>query len=144
MFTTELVGTGLPLHIAAALRGHLDLATTGGYTAVFPQEVIRHHQQFVEHRRQLRGQGLGLIVFGSSASGFYRLPPNPAVTPANTAWVKPIARSSRSSSDGGIVGSYRCRAAPPRSTGIGSTGIGSTGIAPALRRTARNPPARSS
>lgn len=41
-------------HIAAALLGHLDLNTTSGYTAVFPEDVIRHHQQIIERRRQLR------------------------------------------------------------------------------------------
>ncbi|WP_435875396.1 carboxymuconolactone decarboxylase family protein [Nonomuraea dietziae] len=41
------MGAGLPLHIAAALLGHLDLDTTCGYTAVFPDDVIRHHQQFI-------------------------------------------------------------------------------------------------
>ncbi|MEV7630122.1 tyrosine-type recombinase/integrase [Actinoplanes sp. NPDC089786] len=30
LFTTEAVGNGLPLHIAAALLGHLDLDTTRG------------------------------------------------------------------------------------------------------------------
>ncbi|WP_198958187.1 MULTISPECIES: tyrosine-type recombinase/integrase [Amycolatopsis] len=39
LFTTELVGAGLPLHIAATLLGHLDLDTTRGYTAVFPADV---------------------------------------------------------------------------------------------------------
>jgi hypothetical protein len=54
LFTTELVGAGLPLHIAAALLGHLDLDTTRGYTAVFPEQLIAAHQQMVEHRRTLR------------------------------------------------------------------------------------------
>ncbi|MEV4239748.1 site-specific integrase [Nocardia sp. NPDC050408] len=53
MFTTEAVGSGLPLHIAAALLGHLDLDTTRGWTAVFAEDVIRHHQQFITHRRAL-------------------------------------------------------------------------------------------
>ena len=44
LFTTEMVGSGLPLHIAAALLGHIDLETTRGYTAVFPEEVIIRHQ----------------------------------------------------------------------------------------------------
>jgi integrase len=54
LFTTDLVGAGLPLHIAAALLGHLDLNTTRGYTAVFPDDVITHHQRFLAHRRTLR------------------------------------------------------------------------------------------
>ncbi len=54
LFTTELVGAGLPLHIAATLLGHLDLDTTRGYTAVFPEDVITAHHRMIEHRRSLR------------------------------------------------------------------------------------------
>jgi hypothetical protein len=54
LFTTEMVSTGLPLHIAATLLGHLNLDTTRGYTAVFPEEVIAAHQHFIERRRATR------------------------------------------------------------------------------------------
>ncbi len=54
LFTTDVVGAGLPLHIAAALLGHLDLDTTRGYTAVFQDELIARHQQFITRRRALR------------------------------------------------------------------------------------------
>jgi hypothetical protein len=54
LFTTELVSTGLPLHIAATLLGHLNLDTTRGYTAVFPEEVVAAHQHFIERRRSTR------------------------------------------------------------------------------------------
>ena len=54
LFTTELVGAGLPLHIAASLLGHLSLDTTRGYTAVFPEHVIAAHERFIERRRRLR------------------------------------------------------------------------------------------
>jgi Phage integrase family len=54
LFTTEMVSTGLPLHIAATLLGHLNLDTTRGYTAIFPEEVIAAHQHFIERRRQTR------------------------------------------------------------------------------------------
>jgi hypothetical protein len=54
LFTTDLIGTGLPLHIAAALLGHLNLETTRGYAAVFPDHVIRAHEEFIERRRTLR------------------------------------------------------------------------------------------
>ena len=37
LFTTEMVSSGLPLHIAATLLSHLNLDTTRGYTAVFPK-----------------------------------------------------------------------------------------------------------
>jgi site-specific recombinase XerD len=57
LFTTEMVSAGLPLHVAATLLGHLNLDTTRGYTAVFPEQVIAAHQHFVEHRRTLRPLG---------------------------------------------------------------------------------------
>ncbi|MCE3556304.1 site-specific integrase [Pseudonocardia sp. RS11V-5] len=57
LFTTELVGAGLPLHIAASLLGHLSLDTTRGYTAVFPEHLIAAHQALIERRRQLRPDG---------------------------------------------------------------------------------------
>lgn len=46
--------SGPPLHIAATLLGHLNLDTTRGYTAVFPEEVIAAHQHFIEQRRTTR------------------------------------------------------------------------------------------
>ncbi|MEN3267140.1 MAG: hypothetical protein V7646_4034 [Pseudonocardia sp.] len=52
-----MVSNGLPLHIAATLLGHLNLDTTRGYTAVFPEEVIAAHQFFIEGRRTLRPFG---------------------------------------------------------------------------------------
>ena len=57
LFTTEMIGGGLPLHIAATLLGHLSLETTRGYTAVFPEEVIAAHRHFLERRRQKRPLG---------------------------------------------------------------------------------------
>jgi integrase len=54
LFTTELVGAGLPLHIAASLLGHLSLDTTRGYTAVFPEQLIAAHEALIERRRTLR------------------------------------------------------------------------------------------
>ncbi len=47
LFATELVNNGLPIHIGAALLGHLEPATTHGYVAVFDEDVIRHYQQFL-------------------------------------------------------------------------------------------------
>ncbi|MEU9367201.1 site-specific integrase [Streptomyces avermitilis] len=35
LFATDLVNNGLPIHIGAALLGHLDIQTTRGYVAVF-------------------------------------------------------------------------------------------------------------
>lgn len=57
LFATDMVSGGLPLHIAATLLGHLNLDTTRGYTAVFPQDVITAHQHFIERRRTLRPHG---------------------------------------------------------------------------------------
>jgi site-specific recombinase XerD len=45
LFATDLVKNGLPIHIGAALLGHLDIQTTRGYvnprelhqTGAFPQ-----------------------------------------------------------------------------------------------------------
>jgi hypothetical protein len=54
VFSTETVNSGLPIHIAARLPGHLDLNTTQGYVAVYPEEVIRHYRQFIANRRTLR------------------------------------------------------------------------------------------
>ncbi|MFF4508073.1 tyrosine-type recombinase/integrase [Streptomyces sp. NPDC001401] len=54
ILSTETVNGGLPIHIAAKLLGHLDLNTTQAYVAVYPEEVIRHHRQFVDKRRTHR------------------------------------------------------------------------------------------
>lgn len=54
LFATDAVGAGLPLHIVSTLLGHLNLETTRGYTAVFPEQVIHAHHAFIERRRQER------------------------------------------------------------------------------------------
>ncbi|WP_197289116.1 site-specific integrase [Nocardia sp. NRRL S-836] len=54
LFATELVNNGLPIHIGAALLGHLSLQTTQGYVAVFAEDVIRHVQDFLVRRRTMR------------------------------------------------------------------------------------------
>ncbi|MFI9650304.1 tyrosine-type recombinase/integrase [Streptomyces sp. NPDC052040] len=54
LFATELVNNGLPIHIGAALLGHLDIRTTRGYVAVFEEDVITHYQQFLAQRRSVR------------------------------------------------------------------------------------------
>jgi hypothetical protein len=38
-------------------RGSLNLDTTHGYTAVFPEYVVAAHQAFIERRRELRPDG---------------------------------------------------------------------------------------
>ncbi|MFD9474042.1 tyrosine-type recombinase/integrase [Streptomyces goshikiensis] len=57
IFATELVNSGLPIHIGAALLGHLNIQTTRGYVAVFDEDVIRHYQEHLHHRRQIRPDG---------------------------------------------------------------------------------------
>ncbi len=54
IFATDLVNSGLPIHICAALLGHLNIQTTRGYVAVFDDDIVRHYQQFLDQRRQLR------------------------------------------------------------------------------------------
>jgi hypothetical protein len=39
-------------HIAAMLLSHLNLDTTRGYTAVFPEQVIAAHHHFIEQRHE--------------------------------------------------------------------------------------------
>jgi integrase len=43
LLATDLVNNGLPIHIGAALLGHLNLQTTRGYVAVFNEDVVRHY-----------------------------------------------------------------------------------------------------
>lgn len=57
IFATELVNSGLPIHIGAALLGHLNIQTTRGYVAVFNEDVIRHYQAHLHQRRQARPEG---------------------------------------------------------------------------------------
>jgi len=54
LLATDLVNNGLPMHIGAALLGHLNLQTTRGYVAVFNEDVVRHYQGFLDRRRQAR------------------------------------------------------------------------------------------
>lgn len=54
LFATDALATGLPPHIVQALMGHRNLVTTQGYAAIYPTDVLRHHQTFIEKRRSLR------------------------------------------------------------------------------------------
>ncbi|MFD8087085.1 tyrosine-type recombinase/integrase [Kitasatospora sp. NPDC059722] len=54
IFATELVNSGLPIRIGAALLGHINIQTTRGYVAVFDEDVIRHYQAHLHQRRQQR------------------------------------------------------------------------------------------
>ncbi|MFI0897702.1 tyrosine-type recombinase/integrase [Streptomyces sp. NPDC020983] len=54
LFATDIINGGLPIHIGAALLGHLNLQTLQGYVAVFAEDVVAHYQRFLNHRRTLR------------------------------------------------------------------------------------------
>ncbi|WP_245827763.1 tyrosine-type recombinase/integrase [Sinomonas mesophila] len=54
IFATETVNSGLPIHIAQHLLGHLSLDTTQGYVAVYPEQVIRNYRTFIDKRRMSR------------------------------------------------------------------------------------------
>jgi site-specific recombinase XerD len=54
IFATELVNSGLPIHIGAALLGHLNIQTTRGYVAVFDEDVVQHYAAFLAGRRAIR------------------------------------------------------------------------------------------
>ncbi|WP_198165593.1 site-specific integrase [Nocardia fusca] len=54
LFATDLANSGLPIHIGAALLGHLNLETFRGYVTVFNEDIVRHYQAHLDRRRQLR------------------------------------------------------------------------------------------
>lgn len=54
VFATEAVAGGLPVHIVAKLLGHDSLTTTEAYTAVYPEDVVRHFRGFITRRRAMR------------------------------------------------------------------------------------------
>ncbi|WP_199924795.1 site-specific integrase [Streptomyces sp. NRRL WC-3725] len=54
---TELVNSGLAIHIGAALLGHLNVQSTRRCIVVFDEDIIRHYQEHLEHRRQIRPTG---------------------------------------------------------------------------------------
>lgn len=54
IFATETVNSGLPVHIAQQLLGHLSLDTTQGYVGVYPEQVIRNYRTFIDNRRTSR------------------------------------------------------------------------------------------
>ncbi|WP_328401027.1 tyrosine-type recombinase/integrase [Nocardia sp. NBC_00403] len=54
LFATDLANSGLPIHIGAALLGHLNLETFRGYVAVFDEDVVMHYQAHLENRRRTR------------------------------------------------------------------------------------------
>lgn len=54
LFATGLANNGLPIHIGAALLGHLDVQTFHGYVTVFQEDVVRHYQAHLANRRAAR------------------------------------------------------------------------------------------
>lgn len=51
LLATDLANSGLPVHIGAALLGHLNLQTFHGYVTVFNEDVVRHYQEHLAKRR---------------------------------------------------------------------------------------------
>lgn len=54
MFATEAVTGGLPVHIAAKILGHRNIATVEPYTAVFQDDLVRAYRAFLDKRRAVR------------------------------------------------------------------------------------------
>ncbi|WP_255512245.1 tyrosine-type recombinase/integrase [Kribbella sp. VKM Ac-2571] len=54
IFATDALASGLPPHIVQVLLGHKSIATTQGYAAIYPQDVIRHHRTWIGQRRLTR------------------------------------------------------------------------------------------
>ena len=54
IFTTEIVAAGLPVHIAAKILGHSNLATVQHYLAVFPEHIVTTYRAFLAKRRSIR------------------------------------------------------------------------------------------
>jgi integrase len=54
VFATEAVAGGLPVHIVAKLLGHDSLTATEAYTAIYPEDVVRHFRGFITRRRAAR------------------------------------------------------------------------------------------
>jgi site-specific recombinase XerC len=70
LLATELVNNGLPIHIGAALLGHLNLQTTRGYVAVFNEDLVRHYQEYLGRRRRERPADEYRTVTGTEWQGF--------------------------------------------------------------------------
>jgi site-specific recombinase XerC len=54
LLATDLANSGLPIHIGAALLGHLNIQTFHGYVTVFNEDVVRHYQDHLAKRRAMR------------------------------------------------------------------------------------------
>src|SRR3546814_12575417 len=70
LFATDLANNGLPIHIGAALLGHLDVQTFHGYVTVFQDDVIRHYQAHLANRRAARPAGDSRPVPDQEWAGF--------------------------------------------------------------------------
>jgi hypothetical protein len=51
IFATDAVTGGLPVHIAAKILGHHNLATTHTYLAVFQADLIQSYRAYLDNRR---------------------------------------------------------------------------------------------
>lgn len=70
LLATELVNNGIPIHIGAALLGHLNLQTTRGYVAVFNEDLVRHYQEYLDRRRRDRPADEYRAVTSTEWQGF--------------------------------------------------------------------------
>ena len=57
LLATDLANSGLPIHIGAALLGHLNIQTFHGYVTVFQEQVVQHYQTHLATRRAMRPAG---------------------------------------------------------------------------------------
>ncbi|HXH81133.1 site-specific integrase [Nocardioides sp.] len=51
IFATDAQSSGVPIHVIAALLGHDSIETTAVYAAVYEEDVIRGHRNFIAQRR---------------------------------------------------------------------------------------------
>ncbi|NYI99956.1 integrase [Nocardioides thalensis] len=56
IFATDAQSSGVPIHVIAALLGHESIETTAVYAAVYSEDVIRAHNNFIARRRAVTPQ----------------------------------------------------------------------------------------
>ncbi|MFI6789799.1 tyrosine-type recombinase/integrase [Nonomuraea sp. NPDC050383] len=56
IFATDLINNGPPIHIGAAVLGHLSTQATRGYVAIFDEDLSRHYQAYLERRGAVRAR----------------------------------------------------------------------------------------
>ncbi|SER13606.1 site-specific integrase [Arthrobacter sp. OV608] len=79
IFITDAIMHGMPPHIAQLVAVHGDINTTMGYKAVYPEEVINGHREFIARRRALR------------PNQEYRTPPMPNGPSPSATWNRKVS-----------------------------------------------------